>query len=101
MRRFKNQPIRTKGGVLRFLENRIIRKLCDDGKIDLNEIAKEFLNEKYNQDHQQLAQLLGYSLSEYLDLSYVNEDSRHWAAMDREYDNIIDNKKISPFDEEK
>ena len=100
MRRFRNQPIRTKKHVLRFLENRIIRDLCDEGAIDLNEIATKYHDEKYNQDHQQLAQLLGYSLSGYLELPYVDEDARHSAAINREYENIIENKKTSPFDED-
>lgn len=99
MRRFKNQPIRTKKGILRFLENRIIKDLQERGIIDLNMIAREYYHDEYNQDHQRLAQLLGYSLSGYLELSYVNEDVRHDAAIAREYDNIIKNKKTSQFDE--
>jgi hypothetical protein len=99
MRRFKNQPIRNKKGILEFLENRIIRDLVDKGIINLNEVAKTYHEEKYNQDHQQLAQLIGYSLGGYLDLSYVGEDRRHAAGIIREYDNILENKKSSPFDE--
>jgi hypothetical protein len=99
MRRFKNQPIRMKDGVLEFLENRIIRDLVDKGIINLNEVAKTYHEEKYNQDHQQLAQLIGYSLGGYLDLDYVQEDKRHAAGIVREYDNILENNKKSPFDE--
>lgn len=64
-------------GVMRFKQNKIIQYLFEAGKIDLNEIARiDFPAE----DHQQLAQQLGYSLSSYGDLSYVDDDS--YAAAD-------------------
>lgn len=99
MRRFKNQPIRMKDGVLEFLGNRIIEDLQDKGIIDLNMIAHEYSDEKYKQDHQQIAQLLGHSLGSYLDLSCVREDKRHASGIIREYDNVLENNKKSPFDE--
>lgn len=59
-------------GVLRFKENRIVRHLLDNGGIDLNQLARiEFDRE----DREQLAQLIGYSLSGFADLSYVTDDT--------------------------
>ena len=63
-------------GTVRFKDNAIIRYLFSHGKIDLNQIAMmDFTKE----DRQQLAQLLGYSLDGYSDLSYVDEAA--WAAV--------------------
>lgn len=63
------QPIYlAKDKVVRFKENKIIVYLFNTGKLNLNEIAcMDFPKE----DHQQLAQLLGYSVSGFGDLSYV------------------------------
>lgn len=56
-------------GVLRFKKNAIIDWLFNTGRLDLNLIAAtEFSDE----DQRQLAQLLGYSVSGYGDLSYVS-----------------------------
>ena len=56
--------------VLRFKRNKIIDWLFNTGKLDLNTIgATDFPKE----DRQQLAQLLGYSLNGYGELSYVTD----------------------------
>ena len=61
-------------GVSRFKENKIVRWLAN-GR--LNEIhTMDFSNE----DHMQLAQLIGYSISGYADLSYVSDESYAAAA---------------------
>lgn len=60
-------------GVVRFLPNKIIQWLFDTGKMNLNEIARN--QEFHERDHMQIAQLLGYSVSGYGDLSYASEDS--------------------------
>lgn len=64
------QPIFTDGnGVRRFKPNAIISHLFEVGVINLNKLAMlDFSNE----DRQQFAQLLGYSVSGYSDLSYVD-----------------------------
>ena len=54
-------------GVLRFKENAIIRHLIDYGSISLNDIAVMNFD---NDDRQQLAQLIGYSVDGYADLSF-------------------------------
>lgn len=64
-------------GVMRFKENAIVRYLLDEGGFDLNHIArKEFSQE----DREQFAQLIGYSLSGFGELSYVSSDT--YAAAD-------------------
>lgn len=60
----------------RFVKNEIIDWLFNQGLLDLNKIATlPFPNE----DREQLAQLLGYSLGGYSSLSYVS-DSSYMAA---------------------
>jgi len=63
-------------GVLRFKQNAIVRDLLDfasERGFDLNEIARKNYTRT---DRQQLAQLIGYSLSGYGELrSYVDDDS--------------------------
>ncbi len=62
--------------VIRFRQNDIIRYLIDNGSFDLNKICI-LCNEKgfSNEDQEQLAQLIGYSISGYSDLSYVSDKS--------------------------
>ena len=57
-------------GTARFCRNEIIRHLCDSGALDLNRIATMGFSDE---DHMQLAQLLGYSVSGFSDLSYADE----------------------------
>lgn len=55
-------------GVIRFKQNRIVRHLLDNGPFDMNDLAsKNFSNE----DWEQFAQLIGYSVSGFGDLSYT------------------------------
>lgn len=68
-----------KHGVMRFKENAIVRHLLDTHPAcDLNRIAcAEFTND----DRQQFAQLIGYSLSGYSELSsYVDDEAYATAA---------------------
>ena len=59
-------------GVLRFKANAIVRYLLNVSGIDLDKLADlPFTDE----DRQQFAQLIGYSLSGYGDLSYVSDDA--------------------------
>jgi hypothetical protein len=55
-------------GVLRFKSNAIIKHLFDTGALDLNALAKMPFS---IEDRAQIAQLLGYSISGYMDLSYI------------------------------
>lgn len=71
------QPIVTdEVGILRFKENKIVNYLLDwatERGMSLNELAAMSFS---NDDRQQFAQLIGYSVSGYGDLSdYVDEDA--------------------------
>jgi hypothetical protein len=65
------QPLELDGNVKRFKRNHIVQFLLDQpGGADMNQlVALNFSKE----DHQQFAQLIGYSLSGYGDLSYVDD----------------------------
>jgi hypothetical protein len=66
------QPVEMHDGVARFKANRIVALLLDTGKLNLNDLARmEFSDE----DRMQLAQLIGYSVSGYGELSYVSDAS--------------------------
>lgn len=68
------QPIiKDDDGTLRFKENKIVRVLLDWATpkgMSLNELA---LMEFSQDDRQQFAQLIGYSLGGYSELSYVSD----------------------------
>lgn len=74
------QPIqKDELGTLRFKQNKIVRDLLDyasERGFGLNEIARKDYSKE---DHVQLAQLIGYSLSGFGTLSYVS-DSDYNAA---------------------
>ena len=59
-------------GTLRFRENAIVRYLLDNGGINLNQLATMSFT---NDDQEQFAQLIGYSLSGFGDLSYVTDET--------------------------
>lgn len=77
------QPLYTDDqGVIRFHPNKIVQFMLDAGrmgqKFDLNTIA--CLPNISREDHEQLAQLIGYSLSGAGDLSYFSDET--WEAAD-------------------
>jgi hypothetical protein len=61
-----------KEGVARFRANKIVRYLLDAGPFDMNQLA---LMSFSNKDREQFAQLIGYSVSGYGDLSYASPKS--------------------------
>lgn len=64
------QPLIIADGVTRFKANKIVQFLLDTGPFDMNKLAcMEFTNE----DREQFAQLIGYSLNGLGDLSYVSD----------------------------
>lgn len=73
MSRHPIQPLQNDDkGVLRFKENSIVRYILDHGGVDLNHLARlDFPRE----DREQFAQLIGYSLCGYADLSYVTNET--------------------------
>lgn len=73
------QPVESDShGVVRFKENAIVRWLLDSThvksgrKVDLNMLA---LMEFSDEDREQFAQLIGYSVSGYHELPYVSNES--------------------------
>jgi hypothetical protein len=75
-----DRPIVDDGtGTLRFEENRLVRRLLDEASkrgFGLNELAAgSYDNEDFREEWQELSQLLGYSISGYEDLSYVDDDA--------------------------
>ena len=67
------QPIgKDPHGAIRFKANAIVDYLLENGGIDLNHLATvEFPQE----DREQFAQLIGYSLSGFSELSYVRDET--------------------------
>jgi hypothetical protein len=58
--------------VLRFKANAIVRFLLDAGPYDMNTLAMMPFTDE---DRRQFAQLIGYSVSGYGDLSYAEDDA--------------------------
>jgi len=72
------QPlIKTKSGTVRFKENAIVHFLLDNGPYDMNKLAGMSFSDE---DREQFAQLIGYSLSGFGDLSYVSDETYERAA---------------------
>ncbi len=59
-------------GVLRFKENKIVSFLLDNGPYDMNSLACERFSQE---DYEQFAQLIGYSLSGFGTLSYATDET--------------------------
>jgi hypothetical protein len=67
------QPIvKDEHGVVRFKANAIVRFLLDAGSFDLNQLAAMDFSDE---DREQFAQLIGYSLSGFGELSYVSDET--------------------------
>lgn len=56
----------------RFVENKIVTWLLDSCGLDMNDIAVQKFDQE---DREQFAQLIGYSVSGWGSLSYVSEES--------------------------
>ena len=66
------QPIsKDESGVPRFKVNKIVRHLLDVGPFDMNDLARMQFSEE---DRIQFAQLIGYSLGGFGELSYVSDE---------------------------
>lgn len=65
------QPVtRAADGVVRFKRNAIVCYLLDSGRINMNDLAMMRFSDD---DQSQFAQLIGYSVSGYGDLSYADK----------------------------
>lgn len=72
-----NQPvIRDGNGVARFKQNDIVRYLLDSGASSLNSLAQMQFD---NDDRNQLAQLLGFSVDGFAELDYADMERIQWA----------------------
>lgn len=66
------QPIEfDERGTIRFKQNKIVTYLLDNGGIDLNHLAVQDFSDE---DRMQFAQLIGYSVSGFGDLSYASDE---------------------------
>ncbi len=65
-----NQPVVIdRNGDARFKENAIVRMLLDHGGFDMNKLALMRFDQE---DREQFAQLIGYSVSGFSELSYAS-----------------------------
>jgi hypothetical protein len=63
--------------IIRFKENAIVRYLLDAGPFDMNHLAVMSFS---GEDREQFAQLIGYSLNGFEELSYVSNETYERAA---------------------
>lgn len=79
MNELKNptQPlIIDKFGTVRFKINKLVKYLLDKGGLNMNDLAAAARSEKFSKnDQEQFAQLIGYSVSGFGDLSYVSDET--------------------------
>lgn len=59
-------------GTVRFKPNKLVQYLLDNGGIDMNHLARQQFT---HDEREQFAQLIGYSLSGYGELSYVSDET--------------------------
>ena len=64
-------------GIQRFKANGLVRYLLDAGPFDMNDLS---LMPFSQEDREQFAQLIGYSVSGFGDLSYVRDETYNRAA---------------------
>ena len=89
------QPLYTdEKGTPRFKANAIVRFLLAAGPIDMNRLA---IMDFSDEDRQQFAQLIGYSLSGYSELSYVSDDAFGIAAHMRDNPNESQDKATAEY----
>ncbi len=78
----KNHPmqaiVQNDGDRRRFVQNDIVRFLLDEGPHDMHSLAGLTFSDE---DREQFAQLIGYSISGFGELSYVSDEA-YYKAMD-------------------
>lgn len=86
-----------KQDTLRFKENAIVTFLLDNGPFDMNTLAVlDFSAE----DREQFAQLIGYSLTGFGELSYVSDETYGVAVRMAEEEQNEDKARIAYLEEE-
>jgi hypothetical protein len=68
-------------GAIRFKSNKVVEFVLANSRVDLNDIA---IHDFSQDDREQFAQLIGYSVSGYGELSYVSDKSYNKAAKQAE-----------------
>jgi hypothetical protein len=71
-------------GTVRFRENALVRHLLDNGGLTMNDLA--VLDDVPIADHEQFAQLIGYSLGGFSELSYVTDKTFYAAEKTSRFD---------------
>ncbi len=91
------QPIGVdSNGYPRFKSNKIVEYLLENGGIDLNHLARvDFPQE----DMEQFAQLIGYSLNGFSELGYVREETYRTAEAMSDHGMTEDEAKIAALEE--
>ena len=71
------QPIYTnENGGIQFRPNQVVQYLLDNGNLNLNDLASALkFGENIREDWEQFAQLIGYSVNGFGELSYVSDDA--------------------------
>lgn len=99
MKKHPIQPLEKDNlGTLRFKSNAIVRHLVDFGRTHgcgLNELASMKFS---NEDREQLAQLIGYSLSGFSDLSYVSDETYEAASEMKDSELTSDQARIAALE---
>jgi hypothetical protein len=97
MKKHPIQPLeKDDNGVIRFKRNAIVEHLLNKGGIDLNQLAcMEFSGE----DREQFAQLIGYSLSGFSELSYVSDETYNAAERMSETEETPEEARIVALEE--
>lgn len=79
------QPVELVDGVMRFKRNKIVDRLVDIAQrhgYSLNEIVTDYYEGVYSQDDmEQLAQLIGYSICGFHEISYVSDETAQLASI--------------------
>ena len=100
MKKHPIQPLeKDASGVIRFKGNAIVRHLLELGKAHgcgLNEII---MMDFPAEDHEQFAQLIGYSLSGFSELSYVSDETFNAAERMSESEETVEEARIAVLEE--
>jgi len=83
------QPLIWDNEIIRFKKNAIVRFLLDTSQYNLNKIAEMDFSDD---DREQFAQLIGYSLSGFSELSYATVETIEQAEKQQIYKNTWDLK---------
>lgn len=83
-------------GTIRFKQNAIVRYLLDAGPFDMNHISMKSFSVE---DQEQFAQLIGYSLSGFAELSYVRDETYGTAVKMNEAGQTEDQAQIAHLEE--